>query len=106
MPDNSNTLYTSHVRRATLSPDNVFRFEGKICGLWSYNDSCLIIDFRADGGTPTYIHIFMKCNASDCWRLIKKGNAIYDAFASKRHNNEDDEIVLLLKVPEKVGIDE
>ena len=106
MPNDSSVFYTSHVRRATLQPDNVFRFEGKICGLWSFNDDCLIIDFRAGGGHPTFVHIFMKCKSSDCWRLVKKGNTIYDAFSSARHNNEDEDIVLLLKVPEDVGIDE
>ena len=106
MPNDSDVLYTSHVRRCTLQPDNLFRFEGKICGNWAFNDECLIIDFRAGGGTPTYVHIFMKCKSSDCWRLVKKGNTIYDAFSAARHNNEDEDIVLLLKVPENVQIDE
>ena len=43
---------------------------------------------------------------SDCWRLVKKDNAIYDGFASARHNTENEEIVLLLKVPEEIEIDE
>ena len=50
------------------------------------------------------IHVFMKCKRSDCWRLVKKDNAIYNGFASARHNNENEEIVLLLKVPEEIEI--
>ena len=106
MPNDSDVLYPSHVRRCTLQPDNMFRFGGKLCGNWAFNDECLIIDFRAGGGTPTDGHIFMKCKASDCWRLVKKDNSIYDAIDAARHNNEDEEIVLLLKVPEDIEIDE
>ena len=105
MPD-SDALYTTHTRRCTLQPDSVFRFEGRICGNWAFNDGCVIIDFRAGGGTPTYVHIFMKCKAKDCWRLVKKDNSLYDAIDDGRHNNDDEEVVLLLKVPEDIEIDE
>ena len=104
MPD-SDVLYTSHTRRCTLQPDNMFRFEGRICGNWAFNDECLIIEFRAGGGTPTYGHIFMQCKASNCWRLLKKDNNLYDAIDAGRHNNDDEEIVLLLKVPEDIEFD-
>jgi hypothetical protein len=111
MPD-SDVLYTSHTRQCTLQPDNMFRFEGQdsstlICGKCEFNEECLIIEFGAGGGTPTYGHIFMKCKkAKDCWRLLKKDNNLYDAIDAGRHNNDDEEIVLLLKVPEDIEIDE
>ena len=104
MPD-SDVLYTSHTRRCTLQPDNTFLFEGRFCGTWVFNADCSIIDFRAGGGTPTYGHIFMKCKVKDCWRLVKKDNSLYDVLHTS-HNNNDEEIVLLLKVPEDIEIDE
>jgi hypothetical protein len=105
MPD-SDVLYTSHTRRCTLQPDNMFRFEGCLCGTWAFNDGCLIIDFRAGGGFPTYVHIFMKCKAKNCWRLVKNGNPLYECIEAGPHNNKDGEIVLLLKVPDDIEIDE
>ena len=97
---NSDALYTSHTKRCTLQSDIMFRFEGKICGKWAFNDGCLIIDFRAGGGTPTFGHIFMECKAKNCWKLVKNDNAVYSAIAAVPHKNDGEEIVLLLKVPE------
>ena len=106
MPNDSDVLYTSHVRRCTLQPDNRFRFESKICGNWAYNDECLLIDFRAGGGTPTFVHIFMESKHKGCWKLVKKNHALYSAINSVSHNNDDEEIVLLLKIPKDIEIDE
>ena len=53
---------TSHTKRCTLQADHMFRFESKICGNWAFNDGCLIIEFRAGGGTP---NLETRCNM---WR--------------------------------------
>ena len=37
---------------------------------------------------------------------MKKDNSLYDAIDAGRHNNDDEEIVLLLKVPEDIEFDE
>ena len=101
LPNDSNVWYTSHVRRCTLHPNNDFRFEGTVCGVWAFNDECLIIDFRAGGGVPTFVHIFMETKSKHCWRLVGKDEQIYDAIDGIHHNNAaDDYIVLLLKVPD------
>ena len=105
MPNDDSVLYTSQVRHCTLQASHEFHFDGKMCGRWAFNE-LLTIDFRAGGGMQTFIHVFMKCKRSDCWRLVKKDNAIYNCFAPARHNNENEEIVLLLKVLEEIEIDE
>ena len=106
MPGPAAALYTTSTSRATLQPDNTFRFDGSPCGMWCYTaDALIVINFSAGGKGPGLNHIFEKTTTNNCWRLIRSSDAMYQALEGKAHNYWDTEIVLLIKVPEDIGLD-
>ena len=105
MPGPAAALYTASTSRATLQPDNTFRFDGNPCGMWSYTaDALIVINFSAGGSGPGLNHIFEE-TTTNCWRLIHSSDTMYQSLEGKAHNNWDTEIVLLIKVPEDIGLD-
>ena len=67
-----------------------------------------MLDYRVPSWRwDTYIRAHLhEVQSERLWRLLKKDNNLYDAIDAGRHNNDDEEIVLLLKVPEDIEIDE
>ena len=108
MPNPPAALYTVSASRATLQEDNDFRFDGKLCGTWCFTgDDLLIIQFRAGGGNGTLLnHIFIETTTKNCWRLVAASDPMYETLAGDPHNNKDTEIVLLMKVPEEIGLND
>ena len=105
MPSPSTELYTASTNRATLQTDKEFRFDGKACGKWSFTgDKLLILQFRARcyGNGEPLNHIFMETVTKDCWRLVAASDPMYKHLAGNPHNNNDTEIVLLMKIPDEI----
>lgn len=107
MPDPAAELYTASTSRATLQPDNSFRFDGNPCGMWCYTaDALIVINFSAGSNGPGLNHIFKETTTKNCWRLIRSSDTMYQSLEGKAHNNWDTDIVLLIKVPEDIGLDD
>ena len=51
---------------------------------------------------PPLNHIFRQCKAANCFRLVASSDEMYESLAGPAHNNTDEEVVLLVKVPEEI----
>ena len=103
MAEKPGELITTHTTRCTLQPDHDFRCNGVVCGQWAFNDNCIVISFRGGySNGPPLNHIFRQCKAANCFRLVASSDEMYESLAGPAHNNTDEEVVLLVKVPEEI----